>query len=138
MARRSYSGEERCRLPPPWQMCRSWSHIHLEHRPDAAVLIGLQTVAIEVERSAKTPQRLPAMLYGLVHTYAGIRYSCPKALLESLPWARGAHPLEQPPARLRALRRVCPCVQSPLVLVELGMLLAGSCEQRAILCTTNG
>lgn len=34
----------------------------LEHRPDAEVQFGVQTVAMEVELSAKTPQRLPAML----------------------------------------------------------------------------
>lgn len=41
-------------------------------------------MAIEVERSAKTPQRLPAILYGLARRYDGIWYFCPKALEEPL------------------------------------------------------
>ena len=34
----------------------------LEHRPDAEGQFGVQTVAMEVELSAKTPQRVLAML----------------------------------------------------------------------------
>lgn len=33
-------------------------------------------VAFEVERSAKTPQRLPTILYGLARTYSGIWHFC--------------------------------------------------------------
>lgn len=56
-------------------------HTSQEHRPDAEVLLGSKTVAIEVERSAKTPQRLPAILYGLARTYDGIWYFCPRPQL---------------------------------------------------------
>ena len=63
-----------------------------------------QTVAIEVERSAKTPQRLPAILYGLARTYAGVWYFCPTPLLE---------PMQ------RALAQLDPAVRRKFSLVEL-------------------
>lgn len=50
-----------------------------EHQPDAEVRLGERRVAIEVERSAKTPARLPAILYGLARSYDGIWYFCSKA-----------------------------------------------------------
>ncbi|HLW00046.1 MAG TPA: hypothetical protein VKT82_15360 [Ktedonobacterales bacterium] len=52
------------------------SRTRLEHRPDAEIEMGLHRVAIEVERSAKTPQRLPAILYGLARRYDGVWYFC--------------------------------------------------------------
>jgi hypothetical protein len=55
-----------------------------EHRPDAEVLLGTQTVAIEVERSAKTPQRLPTIFYELARTYDAIWYFCPTPMLEPM------------------------------------------------------
>ena len=60
------------------------SQSQVEHRPDAELLIGAQTVAIEVERSAKTPQRLPAILYGLARRYDGIWYFCPLTMQEPM------------------------------------------------------
>ena len=56
----------------------------VEHRPDAELVRGEQTLAIEVELSAKTPQRLPAILYGLARRYDGIWYFCPQARQASL------------------------------------------------------
>lgn len=52
---------------------------HPEHQPDAEVQMGTQTVAIEVERSAKYAKRLPSILYGLARTYNGIWYFCSPA-----------------------------------------------------------
>lgn len=79
-------------------------HTAQEHRPDAEVLVGAKTVAIEVERSAKTPQRLPAILYGLARTYDGIWYFCPKPVLESMQ---------------RAVAQLDPTVRRKFSLVEL-------------------
>lgn len=60
------------------------SHTRLEHRPDAEIELGSHRVAIEVERSAKTPQRLPAILYGLARRYDGIWYFCPPTTQEGM------------------------------------------------------
>ena len=56
----------------------------LEHRPDAEVQFGVQTVAIEVELSAKTPQRLPAVLYEPAGRYESIWYFCSQATEASM------------------------------------------------------
>lgn len=76
----------------------------LTHRPDAEVLLGPQTVAIEVERSAKTPQRLPAICYELARRYDGIWYFCPTPVLESMQ---------------RAVAQLDPAVRRKFSLVEL-------------------
>jgi hypothetical protein len=76
----------------------------LTHRPDAEVLLGPQTVAIEVERSAKAPQRLPAICYELARRYDGIWYFCPKPVLESMQ---------------RAVAQLDPAVRRKFSLVEL-------------------
>lgn len=56
----------------------------MEHRPDAELLIGSQTAAIEVVRSSKTSQRELAIFYELTRIYEGIWYFCPKSLEEPL------------------------------------------------------
>jgi hypothetical protein len=48
-----------------------------EHQPDAEVTLDAQRIAIEVELTAKTPQEVQAILYGLVRAYTGIWYFCP-------------------------------------------------------------
>lgn len=84
------------------------SQENLAHRPDAEVVLGPQTVAVEVERSAKTPQRMPAILYDLAARYASIWYFCPPAMKPNL--ARAFEQLEE------AARQKCFLV--PLVALE--------------------
>ena len=55
-----------------------------EHQPDAEVQLGAQRIAIEVELTAKSKKRQPAILYSLARRYEGIWYFCPKALEEPL------------------------------------------------------
>jgi hypothetical protein len=42
-------------------------------------VLDAQRLAIEVEVTAKTPQEVLAILYGLARTYVGIWYFCPPA-----------------------------------------------------------
>ena len=55
-----------------------------EHQPDAEVALGAQRIAIEVELTAKSKKRQPAILYHLARRYEAIWYFCPKALEEPL------------------------------------------------------
>lgn len=78
--------------------------MQVEHRPDAEVLLGPQTVAVEVERSVKTPQRLPAICYELARRYDAIWYFCPTPVLEPMS---------------RALAQLDPSTRRKFSLVEL-------------------
>lgn len=51
-----------------------------DHQPDAEVQLGAQRIAIEVELTAKSKKRQPAILYGLARRYDAIWYFCPPAL----------------------------------------------------------
>jgi len=70
---------------------------HLGHTPDAELHYpDGRSVAVEVELSLKTPQRLPAIVYDLAARYEGIWYFCPQAVEASL--RRAITPLD-PAAR---------------------------------------
>lgn len=55
-----------------------------EHLPDAEVQLGAQRVAIEVELTAKSKKRQPAILYSLARRYDGIWYFCPPTMQEPM------------------------------------------------------